>query len=159
MVLRQVSHLGDEWSCAGMRPGAPSVMIHGQPTMAMSPAGSWDSPDMVCFMPDSFTVSEDEVSISTAIAYPSGAVVYPNAFFGMGTGRILLNNVRCTGSETRLVDCPSGGVGNSDNCRGHTDDAGVQCQPCKCTGLATFTKLVFSHLLHFVLLDSAPFHT
>ena len=158
MVLRQVSHLGDEWSCAGMRPGAPSVMIHGQPTMAMSPAGSWDSPDMVCFMPDSFTVSEDEVGISTAIAYPSGAVVYPNAFFGMGTGRILLNDVRCTGSETRLVDCPSGGVGNSNNCRGHTDDAGVQCQPRKCTRLVTFTKLVFSQLLYFVLLDSAPFH-
>ena len=32
----------DEWSCATMRPGAPSVMTSGQPTMLMLPADSWD---------------------------------------------------------------------------------------------------------------------
>jgi len=48
LALQRQFHLRDEWNCAGMRPGAPSVMVHGQPTMAMLPAGSWDSPDMVC---------------------------------------------------------------------------------------------------------------
>jgi len=55
--------------------------------------------------------------------------VYSNAHFGQGTGPILLDDLLCTGRETRLIDCPSGGVGNFDNCNGHADDAGVQCQP------------------------------
>ena len=33
----------DEWSCAGMRPGAPSVMDSGQLMMPMWPANNWDS--------------------------------------------------------------------------------------------------------------------
>ena len=56
-----------------------------------------------------------------------GAVAQSNAFFGQGTGPILLDDLRCTGTETRLIDCPSDGVGNSDFCNGHADDAGVQC--------------------------------
>jgi len=56
-----------------------------------------------------------------------GAIAQSNAFFGQGTGPILLDDLRCTGTETRLIDCPSDGVGNSDFCNGHADDAGVQC--------------------------------
>ena len=63
------------------------------------------------------------------LLYCIGAVVYSNAFFGQGTGPILLDDLNCTGMESRLTDCPTDGVGNSDNCRGHVDDAGVQCQP------------------------------
>jgi len=63
------------------------------------------------------------------LLYCIGAVVYSDAFFGQGTGPILLDDLNCTGMENRLTDCPSDGVGNSDNCRGHADDAGVQCQP------------------------------
>ena len=58
-----------------------------------------------------------------------GAVVYPNAFFGQGSGAINLDDLHCNGTESRLIDCPSDGLGNSDNCRGHADDASVQCQP------------------------------
>jgi len=61
-----------------------------------------------------------------------GAVVHANAFFGQGTGPILLDDLRCTGTETRLVDCPSNGIGISTHCNGHADDAGVQCQPLIC---------------------------
>ena len=42
-----------------------------------------------------------------------------------GTGPILLDNLLCTGSELRLIDCPHNGLGNH-NCR-HSDDAGVRC--------------------------------
>ena len=56
-----------------------------------------------------------------------GAIAQSNAFFGQGTGPILLDDLRCTCTETRLIDCPSDGVGNSDFCNGHADDAGVQC--------------------------------
>ena len=55
--------------------------------------------------------------------------MYANAFFGQGSGAILLDDLRCNGTETRLIDCPSDGIGNSDNCAGHADDAGVACQP------------------------------
>ena len=58
-----------------------------------------------------------------------GAVVYPNAFFGQGSGVIVLDDLRCNGTETRLIDCPNDGLGRSDNCNGHADDAGVACQP------------------------------
>ena len=57
-------------------------------------------------------------------------MAYYNAYFGRGTGPILLDDLLCTGSEARLVDCTHDGIGNYDYCyRLHGDDAGVRCQP------------------------------
>ena len=44
-----------------------------------------------------------------------------------GTGQIFLDDLQCTGSESRLVDCPHNGLG-SHNCD-HSQDAGVRCVP------------------------------
>ena len=56
----------------------------------------------------------------------AGAIARSQAFFGQGSGTILLDNVGCTGTETRLIDCPSNGIG-IHNCA-HSEDAGVTCQ-------------------------------
>lgn len=47
--------------------------------------------------------------------------------YGAGTGPITLDNVRCTGFESRLLDCPHGGIG-VHNCN-FNEIAGVICAP------------------------------
>ena len=57
----------------------------------------------------------------------SGATSAPGvAFFGQGSGPIHYDQVSCTGSETRLADCPHNGIGIHD-CS-HFEDAGVVCK-------------------------------
>ncbi|KAM9331724.1 scavenger receptor cysteine-rich domain-containing group B protein [Pholidichthys leucotaenia] len=50
-----------------------------------------------------------------------------NAFFGHGSGPILLDNMACSGSERELAECFNLGWGQH-NC-GHHEDVGVICQP------------------------------
>ena len=47
------------------------------------------------------------------------------AFFGQGTGPIVLDDVRCAGTEDRLVDCPHDP--STVDCV-HSEDASVRCQ-------------------------------
>ena len=65
-----------------------------------------------------------------------------------------MDNVGCTGGESRLLDCSNAGVGvYSSNC-GHDDDAGVRCNgmymsnfTCNFyTGMHSFTLFIFSFL-------------
>ncbi|KAJ8352759.1 hypothetical protein SKAU_G00242350, partial [Synaphobranchus kaupii] len=42
-----------------------------------------------------------------------------------GTGRILLDNLKCTGTESSIFLCPHSGLG-VHNC-GHQEDVGVTC--------------------------------
>jgi len=45
--------------------------------------------------------------------------------FGPGVGKIWLDNLRCTSTENRLIDCPHDGFGVHD-CS-HDKDAGLSC--------------------------------
>ena len=45
--------------------------------------------------------------------------------FTNGVGQIWLDEVQCTGSETRLIDCPANPLGQHD-CT-NSQDAGVRC--------------------------------
>lgn len=49
----------------------------------------------------------------------------PMGYFGAGKGTIHLTNVRCTGKESFLGECPSKGQ-DSHTCK-HGQDAGVVC--------------------------------
>lgn len=51
------------------------------------------------------------------------------AKYGQGSGKIIMDNVVCVGTETNLGQCTFNGFGNN-NC-GHNEDAGVRCQPSK----------------------------
>ena len=52
-----------------------------------------------------------------------GAIARSRAYFGQGTVPILLDDLRCTNTESRLIDCPYTAI---DNCV-HSEDAGVTC--------------------------------
>jgi hypothetical protein len=53
------------------------------------------------------------------------ATARSNAYFGQGSGSILMTYVGCTGSESRLIDCS---YSSSTSTCSHAEDAGVQCQ-------------------------------
>ena len=55
----------------------------------------------------------------------SGATTLTGAAVVDGTGAIVLDNLLCAGTESRLVDCPNNGLG-VHNCV-HSEDAGVRC--------------------------------
>ena len=60
------------------------------------------------------------------VCVPTDSVAFNSAHFGRGTGPIYLDNVACSGSESKLTDCPSNFIVSCYN--GHSEDAGVRCQ-------------------------------
>ena len=55
----------------------------------------------------------------------SGGTAYSRAHFGQGSGTIWMDNVACSGSESKLKDCSFNGWG-THNCR-HSEDASISC--------------------------------
>ena len=57
--------------------------------------------------------------------FTSGAIARSNAYFGQGSGSILLDDVQCIGNEGSIFSCSHKSIG-LHNC-GHSEDAGVVC--------------------------------
>ena len=75
------------------------------------------------------------LKVTSAALVHTGATALSRATFGQGTGQIWLDDVACTGSESRLIDCPASPLG-SHNCQ-HSEDAGVRCG----TGIIMFSMI------------------
>lgn len=61
-----------------------------------------------------------------AVNFPLFVVGEPfsHAYFGQGRGIIHMDNLRCTGNENKLMDCPYSRDTTYDT---HAEDAGVRC--------------------------------
>ena len=60
------------------------------------------------------------------LGFGSSGIAYGSAYFGQGSGSILLDDVTCTGSESTLATCGHLGFGITRSCS-HSEDAGVRC--------------------------------
>jgi len=73
---------------------------------------------------DFFDLADADV-VCRQLGYPGALRVGRFLEFGQGTGPIWLDDVRCTGNETSIEQCPSRAIG-SHNCF-HFEDVGVEC--------------------------------
>ena len=78
---------------------------------------------------DSWSTADANVACRQLGFSDTGAVALTGAAVPDGTGQIWLDDLRCSGRETRLIDCPASPLGQH-NCV-HNEDAGVRCLPCE----------------------------
>ena len=69
---------------------------------------------------------KDASIVCKMLGFPDAMEANGGATFGRGRGKIWLDEVQCTGNESRLDDCSHGGWGEHD-CS-HGEDAGVTCK-------------------------------
>ena len=82
--------------------------------------GQWGT---IC---DDFWSDTDASVVCRQLGFSAeGAIARNRAFFGRGTGPIILDNVQCNGTEVTIADCNSNPAYIHD-CY-HGEDAGVHC--------------------------------
>ncbi|KAG5849464.1 hypothetical protein ANANG_G00110730 [Anguilla anguilla] len=84
-------------------------------------AGQWGT---VC--DDQWDDADAEV-VCRQLGLGGTAKAWGQAYFGEGSGRVLLDEVGCTGNELSVEQCPKSAWGEH-NCE-HREDAGVSCTP------------------------------
>ena len=82
--------------------------------------GSWGT---VC--DDDWDI-EDANVVCKSLGFEEAIDSRGSAFFGPGSGEIILDDVMCVGSESDIMNCPHRRLGNH-NCD-HNEDASAICQ-------------------------------
>ena len=108
-----------------VKSGVLSVMTPGMIPTPLWFAGSWDSPKQVCKNAAVNNCASTALHNNNYI-HCIGAQAVSFAAYGQGTGPILLDDVACTGTETRLIECRASPI-TVHNCV-HFEDASVRCQ-------------------------------
>ncbi|KAF7670313.1 hypothetical protein LDENG_00271850 [Lucifuga dentata] len=90
-------------------------------TVEVFHGGQWGS---IC--DDQWDDSDAEV-VCRQLGLSGVGRAWGQAHFGKGSGRVWLDEVRCTGNELSLEQCPKNAWGEH-NCQ-HSEDAGVSCTP------------------------------
>ena len=85
---------------------------------------------------------------------PSGATPLTLGNVVDGTGQIVLDDLRCAGTESRLVDCPNSGLG-VHNCV-HSEDAGVRCLQPLSSEIACYSYIYMYHDIVLMILLNLP---
>ena len=70
----------------------------------------------------------DALVVCKMLGYERAVAAHGSAWFGPGTGSILLDDVACSGAESNLAQCIYRGypIPGDHNC-GHSEDASVMC--------------------------------
>ena len=79
--------------------------------------GEWGT---VC--DDRWDLTDAQV-VCSELGYGYAAAVMHNAFYGQGSGQVLLNNVNCVGTEDMITRCSRFSWGYCS----HKEDASVRC--------------------------------
>ena len=82
-------------------------------------SGSWGT---VC--DDSWDINDAAV-VCRALGYPNASSAPISAYFGQGSGQILLDDLNCLGNERSIENCAHSGW-NVHDCA-HSEDASVIC--------------------------------
>lgn len=61
------------------------------------------------------------------LGYGPALGVDGDAYYGEGSGLILMDNVECSGEELSVLSCSH--IGHEEENCGHHEDAGVRCTP------------------------------
>uniref|UniRef100_A0A3P8VJ07 Neurotrypsin n=1 Tax=Cynoglossus semilaevis TaxID=244447 RepID=A0A3P8VJ07_CYNSE len=88
-------------------------------TVEVFHSGHWGS---IC---DDQWDDQDAEVVCRQLGFSGLARAWSQAHFGKGSGRVWLDEVRCTGNELTLEQCPKSAWGEH-NCL-HSEDAGVSC--------------------------------
>ena len=90
---------------------------------------------------DSWDIHDGDV-VCRVLGFPGAKKVRSAAYYGEGSGAILLDNVKCKGDESHLLDCDHNGI-YRHNCF-HSEDAGVECKPGQYTSTRVYFPLIIS---------------